>query len=209
MSIKQILSFLLIVSAFVSIKANDNDVITHEVDFDITIGGEPIGTIKMGLFGKMNPKTVKNFAEFAGPGYQGKKYEGSSFHRVIDRFMIQGGDMINHDGTGSISIYKGKKFDDEFPAHDHTVPGLLSMANSGPNSNGCQFFITTEATPWLDGKHVVFGKVLDKTSMEVLKTIEKTKTNQNDRPIKEVKIAKSTVRVLAPEKQYPSPLAIL
>lgn len=163
----------------------------------------------MGLFGKMNPRTVENFVTFASEkGYQNRRYEGSVFHRVIKGFMIQGGDMIRGDGTGSISIY-GSKFADEFPSHLHSVPGLLSMANSGPNSNGCQFFITTQVTDWLDNKHVVFGKVLDKKSMAVVRLIENTPTDPSDRPKNPVTIAKSSVRNLSASEMYSSPLVVL
>lgn len=189
-------------------QASAQDMITDEVTFDITIGDKPVGQIKMGLFGNMNPKTVENFVTFASKGYQNRRYEGSIFHRVIKGLMIQGGDMIKGDGTGSISIY-GSKFEDEFPSHLHSVPGLLSMANSGPNSNGCQFFITTEKTSWLDGKHVVFGKVLDKESMDVVRLIENTPTDPSDRPKKPVKIAKSSVRNLSENEMYSSPLVVL
>lgn len=109
--------------------------------------------------------------------------------------MIQGGDVVNGDGTGSMSIY-GSTFDDELPSHKHSVPGLLSMANRGPNTNGSQFFITTVVTSWLDGKHVVFGKVLDDKSFNIVKKIESVQVDQSSRPREEVKITKSTVVAL-------------
>lgn len=114
--------------------------------------------------------------------------------------MIQGGDVLNHDGTGSISKY-GSTFDDE-PTHKHGTVGLLSMANRGPNTNGSQFFITTVITSWLDGKHVVFGKVLDDKSMKIVKTIESTRVDGSGRPSKTVKIVKSTVQKLQPHEQF-------
>lgn len=169
--------------------------------FEISIGDENIGKIEMGLFGKKAPKTVENFLAFAGEGVKGYKYKGSIFHRVIKDFMIQGGDVVNGDGTGSISKF-GSKFADELPSHKHSVVGLLSMANSGPNTNGSQFFLTTVLTPWLDGKHVVFGKVLDEESMKVLRKIESTRVNpSSSRPVKTVKITSSSVKSLTPSEQ--------
>ncbi|MFF4384951.1 peptidylprolyl isomerase [Kitasatospora sp. NPDC001547] len=161
---------------------------SSNVFFDITVNDEPAGRIVFKLYDDVVPQTARNFRELA-TGQNGFGYEGSGFHRVIPAFMLQGGDFTNHNGTGGKSIY-GEKFADENFQIKHTRPGLLSMANAGRNTNGSQFFITTIVTDWLDGKHVVFGEVVE--GMDVVKKIEGL-GSQSGRTSAKVTIAKSGV----------------
>ncbi|KAJ9472682.1 Peptidyl-prolyl cis-trans isomerase [Diplonema papillatum] len=153
--------------------------------FDITLDGTMVGRVKMELFRNTVPRTAENFRCLT-TGEKGYGFLNSTFHRVIPNFMCQGGDFTNHNGTGGKSIY-GEKFADENFQHKHVGAGLLSMANSGPNTNGSQFFLTTAATPWLDGKHVVFGRVIE--GMDVVQKMESC-GSENGKPTKRVAIAR-------------------
>ena len=155
----------------------------NKVFFDTASDGQPLGRITFKLYDDVVPKTAENFRALA-TGEKGYGYKASIFHRVIPQFMLQGGDFTNFNGTGGKSIY-GAKFPDENFTKKHTRPGLLSMANAGP---GSQFFITTVDTPWLDGRHVVFGEVTD--GMDVVKKIESFGSNSG-RTSKKIEITES------------------
>ncbi|KAI7823694.1 cyclophilin-like domain-containing protein [Kickxella alabastrina] len=153
------------------------------VFFDIKIGGEDAGRIVMELFADKVPRTAENFRQLCTGEYRinnvPQGYKNSSFHRIIPGFMAQGGDFVKGNGSGRLSIY-GDKFADENFELRHTGAGLLSMANSGPDTNGCQFFLTLLETPWLDDKHVVFGKLTD--GLLTLRKIENVPTGPDNKP---------------------------
>ncbi|EAA04625.2 peptidyl-prolyl cis-trans isomerase H isoform X1 [Anopheles arabiensis] len=154
------------------------------VFMDITVGTAEIGRMVFELYADVVPKTCENFRQFCTGEYKKDGvpigYKGSSFHRVIKDFMIQGGDFVNGDGTGVMSIYGTPTFPDEHFLLKHDAPGLLSMANSGKDTNGCQFFITCSKCNFLDYKHVVFGRVLD--GLLIMRKIENVPTGPNNKP---------------------------
>ena len=187
---------------------------THKVWFTISIGGEYVGIIDIGLFGEIVPKTVENFLQLANSN-EGEGFKGSKFHRVSKDFM-QGGDFTKGDGTGGRSIYENETFADENFDLKHYGAGWVSMANTGKDTNKSQFFITTVQTSQLNGKHVVFGKVVFVTffvlviillgqvvsGMDVVRKIEKTKTDGSDKPVKDVKIVECAGEALAVEDYF-------
>lgn len=176
--------------------------VTHRVFLEIEINGKNVGKIMLGLFGTVAPRTVENFRSLCvcDKGDDKLCYKGSTFHRIIPDFMIQGGDTVHGDGTGGTSIYNdGGTFEDEESKVTFNRKFLLAMANSGPDSNASQFFITTVKTQWLTGKHVIFGKILD-GSETVVKAIEKEGTNAGDTGSKIVIVDSGELDVKAEHK---------
>jgi peptidyl-prolyl cis-trans isomerase B (cyclophilin B) len=171
---------------------------TYKPYFDIQIGNDPIKRVVFQLFDEDVPKTCRNFRYLCvnnivsqnnnSDTIKKSSYDNTTFHRVIKDFMIQGGDITNSDGTGGYSMY-GEKFNDENFNLKHNQPGILSMANAGPNTNNSQFFITTNETPWLDGKHVVFGIVID--GYDLIEKIQNIECDSENKPLIQVTIVKS------------------
>ncbi|KAL5278080.1 hypothetical protein ACFFRR_002994 [Megaselia abdita] len=174
--------------------------VTSRIYMDIKHKKENIGRIVIALFGEDAPNTVRNFRHLCLKGIKGQSYVGSTFHRVVPRFMVQGGDVVSKDGMGSISLY-GKYFDDEGFSVEHNRPGYVGMANRGPNTNGCQFYITTVTASWLNGKHTVFGKVIE--GLDVVHKIEAVKTDSEDYPVDKVVISNCGEIPTEPYTFYP------
>ena len=174
-----------------NISLNSKSKKERNIFFKIKIGNDSeIHQLVFELYDDIVPMTCKNFRILATKGFNNNLYKNSIFHRIIKDFMIQGGDIINQDGTGSISIF-GNKFEDENFNLSHDKEGLLSMANSGPNTNGSQFFITTTECKHLDKKHVVFGRVI--RGMNVVHKIENLSTDSSGKPYQTVKILDSGI----------------
>merc|ERR1712210_377778 len=178
---------LIVMSSGIKVSNRDNPI----VFFDISVGGKEIGRILVEVFADVCPKTAENFRQFCTGEHKRngipQGYKGATFHRVIKDLMIQGGDFVNNDGTGVTSIYGPGPFEDENFKLRHDAPGLLSMANSGRDTNGCQFFLTCAKCDFLDKKHVVFGRVID--GLLVVRKIENVPTGANNRPKIKVEIS--------------------
>ena len=175
--------------------STDNPVITGECTLEFAKEGVSMGKVVVGVFGEVVPKTAMNFLKLCGLD-QASKYAKTTVHRIIPGFMIQAGDFENNNGTGGSSIY-GKNFPDENFKLKHTEPGILSMANAGPGTNGSQFFITVAKTAWLDGKHVVFGKVTE--GMDVVKKVE-AEGSQSGNTVKKITIESTSAKDLTAAK---------
>ncbi len=185
---KKIFLLIAILTAFISTNIYSQKKDTKKMDKGLTVAviKTNMGSIELELFAKETPKTVENFVGLANKGY----YNGVIFHRVIDGFMIQGGDPTGI-GRGGASVWGGKFEDEIVPGLVFDKEGLLAMANAGPNTNGSQFFITLAPTPWLNGHHTIFGKVI--SGMDVVHAIAKVQKNQMDRPLKDVVMETVTI----------------
>lgn len=170
---------------FLVFSSASDTLVTSKVFLDMSIGGKSIGRVVIGLFGRTSPLTAKNFETIAAGTMNGLTYKGSTFHRVIKGFMMQGGDVITGDGRGTISIY-GDRFRDENFIVKHYGPGWVSMANAGRDTNGSQFYIAFRQCTWLDTTHTTFGKVLE--GMKVVRQIEQVATDKSDFPLEQVVI---------------------
>jgi len=184
-----VVGLMVILSITISMSQAENVTITQKAVINVTIDDYPAGQFVMGLFGKTCPKTVANFVAYC-KGTPGISYEGSIFHRVINGFVVQGGDIVNRDGTGFTSIYGGVEFPDENLNGTHYV-GSVNMANKGPNTNGVQFAILTTKADWLNGKHVVFAMILE--GMDTVHKLESLPRNANDHPIPTPLISKCSI----------------
>lgn len=183
--------YYLLIPAMSAPAGDPTDALAHHenenpvVFLDVSIGGAAAGRITLELFADVVPRTAENFRQFCTGELRRNGvpvgYKGAPFHRVMRDFMVQGGDILHGDGTGCTSIYGGR-FEDENFALRHSGPGVLSVANSGPNENGCQFFITCTRCDFLDGKHVVFGKVTSQAGMAVLRKLENVAADGNGKP---------------------------
>ncbi|KAH8409412.1 hypothetical protein KR222_002719 [Zaprionus bogoriensis] len=204
----KLLLFIVLASALAAVGSGLSFTVTSRIYMDVKQSKQPLGRITFGLFGKLAPKAVANFRHICLRGINGTSYVGARFHRIVDRFLVQGGDILNGDGTGSISIY-GDYFEDEEQALEveHNRPGYLGMANRGPHTNGCQFYVTTVGAKWLDGKHSVFGKVLE--GMDTIYAIEDVKTDTDDFPIEPVIISNCGEIPTEPFEFYPDDFNIL
>jgi len=186
-----------VVQYFMQHKGTRN-LVTSEVEWQISVGGQVKGNVVIGLFGDDVPKTVKNFETFASKGFQGYKYEGTTFHRVKKQYMVQGGDVLKGSdhpkgqvGEGRLSIF-GLTFPDETFDVKHAGPGFVGMANMGPDTNACQFYIALTAANYMDDSHVVFGKVTE--GLDLIQELSLAEVDEKLKPLQDITISQSTAR---------------